>query len=104
MNRLRPMGIDGAADEVGAEQELRELVEAPGQRNNALRNSLELSQIFAAESLRVLERDGFERDLLADSHAAQGGQIGRDDGGDLRITAGGLPVRHEHDGLAVARN
>ena len=48
-------------------------------------------------------RDRLERDLRADRQPAERRQVGRDDGRDLGIAAGGLPVGQQHDRLAVAR-
>src|SRR3954470_5129996 len=74
--RLRPVRVDGAADQIAAEQEFRQLVEAPGQRNHAFGNALELPQVLAAKLLRLLERDRLERNLVADPRTAERRQIG----------------------------
>ena len=73
-------------------------------RDDPVLHRRQLRDVVAARGFGRLDRHRLERDLGADRQPRERRQVGRNDGRDLGIAAGGLPVREQHDRLAVARH
>ena len=102
---FRPaLPVDHATDQVAVEQSQSNVRRGKSARHDHVADAFDLGEQFAACFHRDIDGHRFEGNLCADWKTAERGQIRGNDSGDLRVAAGGLTIRQQHDRLAVARH
>src|SRR5512138_4024129 len=89
--------VDDAADEVLAHQPGNVDGSLAPNRGEARGHVGDVGGERTGSSLRGLDVDRLEGDPGTRHHAAETGKVGRDDGCDLGVAAGRLPVREKDD-------
>src|SRR5579859_2935585 len=91
-----------AADQIGAVQGF--MIDFSGGAGESRAPALEGRLALLQRRAGFPAGDALEPHRIAGPQMAEARQIGADHGGDLGITAGGLPIRQQNDRLAVARH